>query len=167
MLNAVLREVRSTGGDAAVQAIFASMSRRQSKRLKARIGDRPVADRVAALTDSLRESDVEVEFEATSFGFRVREHHCPYSTTVTEHPEICSVIRSVMQEAVAPQVQQTDSLATGGTECRFEITTGSEASSESPVGRRAGRSRRFRKISMCPKFSSNPSIGRRRCFTPR
>src|ERR1035438_8927186 len=51
LLNAVLREVRQTGGDDAVQAIFSAMSRRQSERLKARLQERPVAERVAALTD--------------------------------------------------------------------------------------------------------------------
>jgi predicted ArsR family transcriptional regulator len=127
MLNAVLREVRSTGGDEAVEAIFTSMGRRQSERLKARIGDRPAAERVIALTDLLHECGVEVEAEATSAGFRISEHNCPFSMTVAEHPEVCGVIHSVMREVVAPQVQQTDSLASGGGECRFEITAGSDA----------------------------------------
>ncbi len=126
MLNAVLREVRSTGGDAAVEAIFASMGRRQSERLKERVGDRPVDERVVALTDLLQESGVEVEAEATSTGFRISERNCPFSMTVAEHPEICGLIHSVMQETLAPQVLQTDSLATGGAECRFEITAGSD-----------------------------------------
>jgi predicted ArsR family transcriptional regulator len=123
MLNAVLREVRATGGDAAVAAIFASMSRRQSERLNARIGHEPPAERVAALTKMLRRSGVEVEAQASVDGFTIREHNCPYAKTVGEHPEICGVIHSVMQDVIAPQVRQTDSLATGGTECRFEITT--------------------------------------------
>jgi predicted ArsR family transcriptional regulator len=127
MLNAVLREVRATGGDAAVQAIFTSMGRRQSERLNSRIGERPVADRVVALTDLLRDAGVEADAEQTSGGFTIREHNCPYSKTVGEHPEICSVIHSVMQDVVAAQVVQTDSLATGGSECRFEITTSSSA----------------------------------------
>src|SRR5450631_2230921 len=61
MLNAVLREIRSTGGDEAVQAIFASISRRQADQTMASIGDRPLADRVAALTDFPREFGVESE----------------------------------------------------------------------------------------------------------
>ena len=123
MLNAVLREVRAAGGDAAVQAIFASMGRRQSERLNERIGERPVPERVAALTTLLRDAGVEAEAEQTAAGFTIREHNCPYSKTVGEHPEICGVIHSVMQDVVAPQVKQTESLATGGAECRFEITT--------------------------------------------
>jgi predicted ArsR family transcriptional regulator len=147
MLNAVLREVRSTGGDAAVQAIFTSMGRRQSERLKERMTDRPVAERVTALTDLLREVGVEAESEETSVGFRIREHNCPYSKTVAEHPEVCSVIHSVMQAVVAPEVRQTDSLATGGTECRFEITTVSNARPELPAGRDQERSSGFREVS--------------------
>jgi predicted ArsR family transcriptional regulator len=135
MLNAVLREIRATGGDAAVQAIFTSMGRRQSERLNARIAELPVADRVAALTTLLRDSGVEAEAEQTAGGFTIREHNCPYSKTVGEHPEICSVIHSVMQDVVAPGVKQTDSLATGGTECRFEITTPNDAAQPEPAGR--------------------------------
>jgi predicted ArsR family transcriptional regulator len=123
MLNAVLREVRAAGGDEAVQAIFRSMSRRQADRLNVKIAEKPVGERVAALTSLLRQSGVEAEAEQTADGFTIREHNCPYAKTVGEHPEVCSVIHAVMQEVVAPQVKQTDSLATGGSECRFEITT--------------------------------------------
>ena len=137
MLNAVLREVRASGGDDAVKAIFASMGRRQSERLNARIGDKPAAERVAALTTMLRASGVEAEAEQTAAGFTIREHNCPYAKTVGEHPEICGVIHSVMQDVVAPGVAQTASLATGGTECRFEITTPPDAGPAvaAPAGR--------------------------------
>jgi predicted ArsR family transcriptional regulator len=132
MLNAVLREVRANGGDDAVAAVFESMSRRQAERLNADVEERPVAERVAALTDLLRESGVEAKAEETPGGFTIREHNCPYSETVGEHPEICGLIRSVIADVVAPGVVQTDSLATGGTECRFEIKTGTEAQPDVP-----------------------------------
>ncbi len=146
MLNAVLREVRETGGDEAVQAIFSSMALRQSQGLKARAGDRTVGERVAALTDLLRQTGVEVEFEKTATGFRIRELSCPYATTVAEHPEICNVIHSIMQETVAPAVRQTESIAAGGTECRFEITATSDVPPDIPA-RSTQRASRFRVIS--------------------
>jgi len=127
MLNAVLREVRAAGGDDAVDAIFESMSRRQADRLNANVEERPIAERVAALTDLLRESGVEAKAEETAAGFTIRELNCPYAETVGEHPEICGLIHSVIHDVVAPRVEQTISLATGGAECRFEITTNSDA----------------------------------------
>jgi len=140
MLNAVLREVRASGGDSAVQAIFTSMSRRQAQRLNARIGERPVSDRVAALTTLLKRSGVAAEAQESETGLIIREHNCPYARTVGEHPEICSVIHSVMKDVVAPDVEQTASLATGGTECRFEITTSTDPVPQVPAGRALGDS---------------------------
>jgi predicted ArsR family transcriptional regulator len=147
MLNAVLREVRATGGDAAVREIFSSMSRRQAQRLNARLEQRPLADRVTALTDLLRDAGVEAEAEQTPGGFILREHNCPYAETVGEHPEICGLIHSVIQDVVSPRVTQTDSLATGGTECRFEITTSSDAGPDSPAGRVEEQPSGFREVS--------------------
>ena len=146
MLNAVLREVRSAGGDAAVEAIFASMSRRLSERLKVDMQGRPAGERVVVLTDMLRDAGVEAESERTETGFRIRERNCPYSKTVTEHPEVCSVIHSVMEDLVAPEVRQSESLATGGAECRFEVTTASEARPEPSARRNGERSSGFREI---------------------
>jgi predicted ArsR family transcriptional regulator len=95
----------------------------------------------------LRDAGVEAESEQTSGGFTIREHTCPYAKTAGEHPEICSVIHSVMTDVVAPQVRQTDSLATGGSECRFEITTGTSAVPEFPVGPAQEQRSGFREVS--------------------
>ncbi len=132
MLNAVLREVRAAGGDDAVKAIFDAMSRRKSERLKARLAEQPIAERVAAVTNLLRDSGVEASAEQTPRGFVIHEHSCPYSETVGEHPEICCNILSVMKQVVAPRVVQTDSHATGGAACRFEISPGIEAAPDQP-----------------------------------
>jgi hypothetical protein len=43
---------------------------------------------------------------------------------VSEHPECCTVIHSMLDEVVSPKVKQTESLATGGAECRFEVASG-------------------------------------------
>ena len=54
----------------------------------------------------------------------LREHNCPYATVVSEHPECCTVIHSMLDEVISPEVKQTESLATGGAECRFEVASG-------------------------------------------
>jgi predicted ArsR family transcriptional regulator len=123
MLNAVLREVRAAGGDVAVREIFTGMSRRASERLREKTAGQPIGERVAALTATLQESGVTANFEQTAAGFVIHEHNCPYSKTVGEHPEVCTVIHSIMHDVVSPAVTQTESLATGGTECRFEIVS--------------------------------------------
>jgi predicted ArsR family transcriptional regulator len=133
MLNAVLREVRAQGGDDAVKAIFDGMSRRQTERLQATMGEKPLGERIIDLTTMLRKSGVEAEYEQTADGYTIREHNCPFSKTVEEHPEVCGVIHSVMDTVIAPGIKQTESLATGGTECRFEVATPAQAAAQELV----------------------------------
>ncbi|MFN2460228.1 MAG: helix-turn-helix transcriptional regulator [Candidatus Velthaea sp.] len=123
MLNAVLREVRQQGGDAAVRDIFAGLSRRTSARLNERLEGRPAHERIAELTAGLQAAGVAADFEPSPDGFTLREHNCPLAKTVGEHPEVCTVIHGIMKDVISPAVVQTESLATGGQECRFDIRT--------------------------------------------
>ena len=125
MLNAVLREIRLQGGDEAVERIFAGMAERTRGKVAARLEPHPSAEgKVVALTSLLRERGVEAEYERAADGtFVIREHNCPYAKTVAEHPEVCSVIHGAMKDALPGETRQVESLATGGKECRFEVTS--------------------------------------------
>ena len=77
--------------------------------------------RVAQLTELLREGGVVAEYSLIDGGFALHEHNCPYSNVAKEHPEVCSVIHHVIDETVGGTHEQTESLARGGKECRFEL----------------------------------------------
>lgn len=121
MLNAVLREIRAVGGEQAVRALFASIAKRSAGKLKERVGEGPPADRVAGVATMLRERGVEADVELLDGKYVLHEHNCPYAKTVKEHPELCSVIHTMIEDVVPGETRQVESLATGGTECRFEI----------------------------------------------
>jgi predicted ArsR family transcriptional regulator len=122
MLNAVLREIRDAGGDGAVKAVFERVGRRSAERLEAD-GIQPVEVRLETLVTALKSSGVTADLQKTADGTLVlHEHSCPYAAVVAENPECCSAIHTIL-DAVAPgKSQQVESLATGGTECRFEIS---------------------------------------------
>jgi predicted ArsR family transcriptional regulator len=121
MLNAVLREVRTTGGDAAVAQIFAGIGMRASAKMAARLGDKSVPEKVEAIAESIRASGVTVDVERQGDLLVLREHNCPYATVVSEHPECCTAIHTVLDAVIDTAVTQTESLATGGNACRFEV----------------------------------------------
>jgi predicted ArsR family transcriptional regulator len=121
MLNAVLRDVRETGGESAVREIFDRMGQRAAERNRARFKDKDTRGRVYELAEILRESGVETEVVETERGFELREHNCPYAKTVSENPEVCRVIHTVLHETMPGEPAQVESLATGGSACRFEI----------------------------------------------
>lgn len=120
MLDAVLREVRDQFGSPAVERIFDGLSRRAVERARQKITAQEPEQRVAQLTQMLREGGVVAEYSLIDGGFALHEHCCPYSDAAKENPEVCQVIHHVIDETIGEHVQ-TESLAHGGKECRFEM----------------------------------------------
>ncbi len=121
MLTAVLREVRDQFGAPAVERIFEGLSKRAVERARQRITAETPQAKVEQLTDMLRQTGVVAEFSLIDGGFELREHNCPYSDVAKEHPEMCQVIHHVIEDRIGGSHQQTESIATGGKECRFEL----------------------------------------------
>jgi predicted ArsR family transcriptional regulator len=123
MLNAVLREIRVAGGDEAVKAVFERIGKRSAERLVPPGATHVPEERLESLVTVLKATGVTADLQKTEDGTLIlHEHTCPYASVVAENPEACSAIHTIL-DAVAPgKSQQVESLATGGTECRFEIT---------------------------------------------
>ncbi len=122
LLSSVLREVRREYGDSAVARIFDSISQRAVARAKRTITAKRPEERVAQLTELLQRDGVVAEYSLIDGGYALTEHNCPFSSVVKEHPEMCHVVHHMIDETIGGQMEQTESLATGGRECRFEIT---------------------------------------------
>jgi predicted ArsR family transcriptional regulator len=121
MLTAVLREVRSQFGSAGVEQVFDGLSRRAVERARLSVTATDPEAKVAQLTEMLRKQGVVAEYSLIDGGFALHEHNCPYSEAAKEHPEVCQVIHHVIDETIGGDHAQTESLAHGGKECRFEL----------------------------------------------
>lgn len=121
MLTAVLREVRSQFGTAGVEQVFHGLSRRAIERARLAVTASEPEQRVAQLTEMLRKTGVVAEYSLIDGGFALHEHNCPYSNAAKEHPEVCQVIHQVIDDTLGGEHAQTESLAHGGKECRFEL----------------------------------------------
>jgi len=124
MLNAVLREIRSAGGDDAVKAVFERIGQRSAERIGPVDDEHPAEERLEDLVSALKASGVTAELRKTDDGTLVlHEHTCPYASVVAEHPEACSAIHTILDRVAPGKAHQVESLATGGTECRFVIAS--------------------------------------------
>jgi predicted ArsR family transcriptional regulator len=122
MLNAVLREIRVAGGADAVKAVFQRIGKRSAERLTADPQAQPEGQLIS-LVESLKSAGVTAELRTTGTGtMTLHEHSCPYASVVAENPEACSAIHTILDAVVPGKAEQVESLATGGTECRFEIS---------------------------------------------
>jgi predicted ArsR family transcriptional regulator len=122
MLAAVLRQVRRQYGGQAVGELFNGIARHTVAKTKQQVTAQDPEQRMAQLTEVLRKHHgVVADYDLIDGGFALHEHNCPYSNVVKENPEFCSVIHKVLDETMGGEHVQTESIATGGDECRFEV----------------------------------------------
>ncbi len=134
MLNAVLREVRESYGEDGLETVLGKLSTRAAESYRKKLRAPDVKGRAFELAELLRDNGVEADVVVNEAGgIELREHNCPYGQTVGEHPEVCSIIHSVLRETVSPDTIQIESIATGGESCRFELVTGT-ASANATTG---------------------------------
>lgn len=123
MLSAVLREVRLQHGETGIAAVFDGITKRALSKARARMTASDTAGKLGQLTEILGEGGVVADYNLIDGGFELHEHNCPYSAVAKENPEVCSVIHHVLDETIGGSHVQTESLATGGTECKFQLKT--------------------------------------------
>lgn len=121
MLTAVLREVRDQYGTPGVAKIFDGLSKRATERARLEVTAVRPEEKIAQLTEMLRKQGVVAEYSLIDGGYVLHERNCPYADAAKEHPEVCQVIHHVIDETIGGDHTQTESLAHGGKECRFEM----------------------------------------------
>lgn len=121
MLSAVLRELRAQYGESGVAAVFDGISKRTVAKARRRVTAPDTEGKLGQLTEVLREGGVVADYNLIDGGYELHEHNCPYSEVAKENPEVCSVIHQVLEETIGGSHVQTESLATGGSECTFEL----------------------------------------------
>lgn len=130
MLGAVLREVERSFGRTGLETVMGGLGERAATRYRERLAGKGPRERAAELAAELRGHGVEADVVETASGaIEFREHNCPYAQTVGEHPEVCSIIRTVLTETVSSDTIQLESIATGADACRFEIVAAPAAAS--------------------------------------
>jgi len=123
----VLREVKDSFGSGALESLLGKLGERASAKFRSKIAAPDAKGRAIQLAELLRERGVEADvIETPSGAVELREHNCPYSKTIADHPEVCSIIHTVLHDVVSDRTRQVESIATGGGACRFEVAAAPE-----------------------------------------
>jgi DeoR family transcriptional regulator, suf operon transcriptional repressor len=121
LLHALLEEISESQGSERVAELMHAIGRRSARKYASRFAGKTQEQRVAELTSILREQGVVADFEVGNDGFVLREHNCPFRDTVASHPEVCSVLHTLMAEVLPGKVEQPRSIARGDEVCEFAI----------------------------------------------
>jgi predicted ArsR family transcriptional regulator len=121
LLNAVLEQIAQTQGPAQLSELFRGIGKRSARKYAPRFAGKNMDERMAELTEILREQGVDAKYEAKGDSFVLREHNCPFRDTATEHPEVCSVVHTLMEEVLPAKAEQRSSIAHGDDVCEFVV----------------------------------------------
>lgn len=133
LLHAVLDELKRDGGSDGVAKVFRSIGRHSAQRHAGRFAGKDLGGKVAELADFLRERGVMVEHDKTASGYVLREFNCPFRDTVADHPEVCSVVHTLMEEVLPAKTRQVLSIARGDDRCEFEVPSPASDAVAKPV----------------------------------
>ena len=138
MLNAVLREIRSAGGDDAVKAVFERIGKRSADRLGAVTEAHPAEEQLTKVVAALRASGVNAELQKTERGTMLKwgpDHRIPAArywpsqilppglTVTPDYPRASPVHRLVGRwQQAAKQFFQRDFTSWPGSSSRCRCT---------------------------------------------
>jgi predicted ArsR family transcriptional regulator len=127
LLNAVLEEVGREGGPDAVASIFRKIGERSARKHSHRFEGKDPAGRLTEIAKILGEQGVIADVERRAEGFVLREHNCPFKETAVAHPQVCTVVHTLMEQALPVKPQQRTSIARGDDACEFLLPVESGA----------------------------------------
>ena len=121
LLNAVLHELQAEDGEGRVSELFRKIGERSIRKYASRFEGKDTASRVGEMTKLLRQQGALADYEAEDGGFVIREHTCPFKETAGAHPEVCTVVHTLMNEFLPGGAEQRTSIARGDDVCEFHI----------------------------------------------
>lgn len=123
LLNAVLHELQVEGGDDRVTALFKRIGERSARKYAGRFEGKALPERVDEMAKILREQGVAADCEPVQGGYVIREHNCPFKEAAGVHPQVCTVVHTLMNEVLPAPAEQVSSIARGDAVCEFHIAS--------------------------------------------
>jgi len=76
-------------------------------------------ERLSRLVNALGEEGFMAEVEQVGGSLVLTEHNCPYLYVSQHHPEVCRIDRTLIQQMLGAQVEQTSCIRHGDSACVF------------------------------------------------
>jgi predicted ArsR family transcriptional regulator len=111
---------------AAVDRLLETCSVAQQPRYRARLADKPPAERVAELARLREEDGFLTSVQRDGDALVLREHHCPIRDVAERYPAACRCEQELFGSLLGLSVERTESALQGAPACAFRISLGAE-----------------------------------------
>jgi predicted ArsR family transcriptional regulator len=116
-----LRYLKSTGGDAAVQAFARQRVLELEDRVRPLIDAAAPEDRAQVLAQALTEDGYAASANNAPSGSQVCQHHCPVAHVAEEVPQLCEAEAEMFSRLLGSHVQRLATIAHGDGVCTTNI----------------------------------------------
>jgi DeoR family suf operon transcriptional repressor len=130
-LTAALEFVERHGGREAVARFFAEHFGGEAEKLKARLSEASLEERLAAVADLLSRQGFMAEWTTDGAGMRIAEHNCAMHAVAERFPEVCHEELQFLKDVLGHDVERKSHIVAGCNACEYSVNlvrlTGKEA----------------------------------------
>jgi len=124
LANLLLEELRAMAGADALQQLLRRVSSRMAERYSARVTGMPLAERVLATAEVLREHGCEVEVRRDGGEYFIEQCTCPYPEVARQHSAVCALEVGFVQQMTGADARLVGSLLRGDPACSYRVRAG-------------------------------------------
>src|SRR5579885_1417623 len=121
LANLLLEEVRAMAGADALQRLLRRVSSRMAERYADRIQGLPLAERVEATAEVLRDFGCVVETSRRGDDLLIRQCSCPYPNVARKHSAVCALEVDFVRRMTGGDARLASSLLRGDDACTYRI----------------------------------------------
>lgn len=123
-LTAALQFVERSGGREAVRRFFAERFGGEAERLKARLSEATLEERLAAVADLLSRQGFMAEWTADGASVRIAEHNCAVQAVAQRFPEVCHEELQFLKDVLGTEVERRTHIVSGCNACEYAVSSG-------------------------------------------
>jgi len=120
-LTAALGFVERHGGRQAVSRFFAEHFGEEAEKLKARLSEASLEERLAAVAELLSRQGFMAEWTTDGAGVRIAEHNCAMHAVAERFPEVCHEELQFLKQVLGRDVERKSHIVAGCNACEYTV----------------------------------------------
>ncbi len=120
-LTAALGFVERHGGRQAVGRFFAEHFGEEAEKLKARLSQASLEERLAAVAELLSRQGFMAEWTTDGPGVRIAEHNCAMHAVAERFPEVCHEELEFLKQVLGRDVERKSHIVAGCNACEYSV----------------------------------------------
>jgi len=121
-LTSALEFVERQGGREAVRRFFAEHFGEEAEKLKARLSEASLEERLAAVAELLSRQGFMAEWTTHGADVRIAEHNCAMHAVAERFPEVCHEELEFLKQVLGHDVERRSHIVAGCNACEYSVS---------------------------------------------